>query len=433
MATDMPSVVEQRLTWEPALQPGGMPLPVDPRLALAAEQLERTRWAAELFDADWHLVWVSSELASFLQTSDPAEIGHGLHWADVRRLPRWRPLIGADVLTEVISRLRQLANDPEPFDALLRDMGRDPVSLDGERYDPDGLVWATAGELRESESDAMPVHVATTALRDRDGSLVGYSNVYGAALPATLQALVARGDEEMFARMATLVQPGRRRAAVLFADLQASSPLSRRLPSAAFFELIAELTTAIDAAVIECGGLVGKHAGDGVTAFFLADHAGSPGGAAAAAIEAAQRIHAAAAHVGNCLADESGGLIAADEVAMNMGVHWGGTLYMGQVVTGGRLEVTALGDAVNEAARIQQSARGGEALVSKTLVEHLDDATAARLGLDPDRLLYRPVSDLPGATEKAIRDAGGIPVTRLPRPRPAAVPDAAAQQEPAAG
>jgi hypothetical protein len=35
------------------------------------------------------------------------------------------------------------------------------------------------------------------------------------------------------------------------------------------------------------------------------------------------------------------------------------------------------------------------------------------LGLDPDSMVYRTVADLPGADEKAIRDAGTIPVTIL--------------------
>jgi class 3 adenylate cyclase len=86
---------------------------------------------------------------------------------------------------------------------------------------------------------------------------------------------------------------------------------------------------------------------------------------------------------------------------------------MGQVVTGGRLEVTALGDRVNEAARIQQTAVDGEILASKGLIEQLTREDAAALGLDPGAILYRKVSELDGASPKAIRDAGGVPVTVL--------------------
>jgi class 3 adenylate cyclase len=86
---------------------------------------------------------------------------------------------------------------------------------------------------------------------------------------------------------------------------------------------------------------------------------------------------------------------------------------MGQLVTGGRLEVTALGDRVNEAARIQESARDGEVLASKSLLEHLTDADAQALAIDPDAVIYRTVAELDSATDKALRDAGGIPVTVL--------------------
>jgi class 3 adenylate cyclase len=98
---------------------------------------------------------------------------------------------------------------------------------------------------------------------------------------------------------------------------------------------------------------------------------------------------------------------------MKVGIHWGASLYMGQLVPGGRLDVTALGDEVNETARIQDSAEEGRTLVSKQLVEHLTDDDAASLGLDIEKLSYQTVSELERATEKAVRDAGTIPVTPL--------------------
>ena len=97
------------------------------------------------------------------------------------------------------------------------------------------------------------------------------------------------------------------------------------------------------------------------------------------------------------------------ELKINAGVHWGGALYLGQVITGGRLEVTALGDEVNECARIQQSARDGALLASKPLVERLDPEHAQAFGLDPLTIMYRTVGELPGVTPKAVRDAGRHP------------------------
>jgi class 3 adenylate cyclase len=216
----------------------------------------------------------------------------------------------------------------------------------------------------------------------------------------------------MFERMAALVEPGRRSAAVLFADLQSSGTLSRRLPSAAYFELVRDLTTEMDQAVIRHGGIVGKHAGDGVTAFFLVDNFETPSLCAAAAVEAARDLRRRACRVADDMAASSG-LFEGSDCAINIGLHWGGTLFIGQVVTGGRLEVTALGDEVNEGARIQQSARDGAVLASKALVERLSLDDGRRIGIDPEEVVYTTVAELPGADAKAMRDAGTLPVTEL--------------------
>jgi class 3 adenylate cyclase len=172
------------------------------------------------------------------------------------------------------------------------------------------------------------------------------------------------------------------------------------------------MTTATDQVIIDRQGIVGKHAGDGATAFFLAEELGSPSGAVAAAIEAARDIGVAVGTAAKEIADETG-LIEASECLVNVGLHWGATLYMGQLVTGGRLEVTALGDEVNECARIQTAARDGQVLASKALLEHLDNEDARALRVNPDMMLYRTISEIPGAPDKSVKDAGGIPVTAL--------------------
>jgi class 3 adenylate cyclase len=258
----------------------------------------------------------------------------------------------------------------------------------------DVLDWGPVGEIR----------YFALRLRGPDAEEYGTIYLYGANLPATLLTLVARGDMRMFARMARLTEPGRHEAAVLFADLQASSALSRRLPTPAYFELVRDLTSTLDSVVIEHGGIVGKHAGDGAVAFFLVEDLGSGSAAARAAIEAgrevADSVHRTALPTGETL-------------ALNVGLHWGGTLYMGQLITDGRLEVTALGDEVNECARIQESARDGAVLATKPLIERLDAADAAAVGLDPAATLYRALAELESASEKAVRDAGGVAVTRL--------------------
>ena len=95
---------------------------------------------------------------------------------------------------------------------------------------------------------------------------------------------------------------------------------------------------------------------------------------------------------------------------LRFGLHWGASLYVGQITTGGRSEVTALGDQVNETARIEACATGGRALASKDLIERLEPDDASALDLDPDHISYTALADLSTATEKARRDAPAIAV-----------------------
>jgi class 3 adenylate cyclase len=158
---------------------------------------------------------------------------------------------------------------------------------------------------------------------------------------------------------------------------------------------------------VRANGIVGKHVGDGVTAFFLAQDAGSESAAARASIEAMRAIRAAARTV----ADRSG--LGTAETTMRFGLHWGATLYVGRLLTSGRAEVTALGDEMNEAARIEACATGGRALASKALLERLDPTDAEALDVEPEQLSYTPLGDLPTANEKARRDAPAIAVCEL--------------------
>ena len=200
---------------------------------------------------------------------------------------------------------------------------------------------------------------------------------------------------------------GRRPAAILFADLEASSPLARRLSTASYFALGRRLVRAADQCVVDAGGLVGRHVGDGVGAFFLAETAGSESAAAQSCIAAARALREAVAEV----AERSE--LQPEDVVLRFGLHWGANLYVGNISTAGRSEVNALGDQVNEAARIEACASGGLALASKDLIERLEPDAAAALGLEPDRITYTALGDLTTATEKARRDAPAIAVCEI--------------------
>jgi class 3 adenylate cyclase len=267
-----------------------------------------------------------------------------------------------------------------------------------------GLGWlgvpSGGGRLR--------IPVLISRIRDTEGRHVGSTVIpKPPAGMSTIGAMTSIGDLAHFERMQSVTEPARRPAAILFADLEGSTQLSRTLPTASYFALGRRLVRVADQCIVDAGGLVGRHVGDGMVAFFLAESAGSESAAAANCINAARAIRAAVDEV----AVKSG--LAAEDVVLRFGLHWGSTLYVGNIATAGRTEVTALGDEVNEAARIEACATGGRALASKTLLERLDADHAVDLGLDPGNVVYTGLADLPTATDKARRDAPAIAVCEI--------------------
>lgn len=375
---------------------------LEPSLAWVAEQLEATGTAAEIYDRDWRLVWMTSQFRSFAGGRPVEQLGQGQHPVSVRT----HALAGMVPFETAVEWFRRniplMAHDtPGGMDAIraLLPTAYDRAIGPLEPQAPEPLWW---GELTYLQAGLPPAQ--TRYLTFALGGQAGWVILYVPAAPASIVSLITRGNQGMFARMAELLEPARHETAILFADIQASSTLARRLSTQRWFELIRQFSTFADETVVENTGIVGRHAGDGLAAFFLAQQVGSRAAACAAALHAGREI------VGWCPDELSDG-----ELHINAGVHWGGALYLGQVVTGGRLEVTALGDEVNECARIEQSALEGTLLASKPVVERLDLDDAHALGLDPLTVMYRTVAELQGVTPKAVRDAGGVPVVAVPR------------------
>jgi class 3 adenylate cyclase len=365
--------------------------PEHPILRAIAQHVEKVGMSVTIADHEMNLIWMSSEGLRIFGPGITRYYGkHYLHFG-------WSPeLIGRSTersilragLSWVPMYIDKTPGGREAVRALLESIvGPGSGAIVDQVPDHQDPMWSMTMKLSPAEGME---HVLTSAIvtevYDRDGGYVGAVAIFGAALPARLVNFLARGDVAALERMVKLTTPGRRSAAILFADVQSSGTLSRRLPSAVYFRLVRSLITAIDIVVIGHDGIVGRHAGDGATAFFLTEDSGSASSAARAAIAAARDIGNAVRDTAEGVETETGGLVTAKECTINIGLHWGGSLYMGQLNTGGRLEVTALGDAVNECARIQESARDGEILVSKALIENLDADAAAALAIDPDVL-----------------------------------------------
>lgn len=393
------------------------PLPADPTLAAAARSLNEAGLWAEVFDAEWRGVHMTDDarliyggrvgLAPYpvgAHLCGPERVTEAMAWQggqfpleiQRRATAAYSPWLIADTPGGREELLRRV--DPRLRDAVAQDLHDEPPAVATLRFQG---IYTGAGT-------GVDVLITFVRLRRPTGELAGTATLFKPAVGMSILArMTALGDLRHFRRMDAVAGPGRRPAAVLFADLESSSALARRLSTARYFAVIRRLARAADHAVIDAGGLVGRHAGDGVVGFFLAEVAGAESRAAEGCIAAARRLRASASEV----AGASG--LAPDDVVLRFGLHWGSNLYVGQIATPGRTEVTALGDEVNETARIEACATGGRILASKSLVERLDRDDAVTLGIDLDRVTYTPLAQLSTATEKARRDAPAVPVCEI--------------------
>jgi class 3 adenylate cyclase len=385
---------------------------LDPALArVVAAWSNAGHWATAVDDR-WRSAFFSEELRAFLGNDLPlGEFAFGSVYVEAQLSGR----AGLNSVEEIQAHLRHLGG------WVLMDLpgGRDALR---EKVDPrlrdivDGLEPrdddAVAFEIKtESFGHRVGAMVVAQRVRDASGRLVRTVTILKpSAGMNTLGMLASAGNLGHFERMMRLMEATRRPTAVMFADLEGSTALAKRMPTANYLALVRRITSAADRCVVKAGGIVGRHAGDGFTAFFVAATLASESEAALACANAARELQAAMPNIATRHD------LAADALSVRAGLHWGATLYVGGILTDGRTEVTALGDEVNEAARIEACATGGRVLASKDLIERLEPADAEALGIDPDQITYTQLADLDTATEKARRDAPAIPVYDIASP-----------------
>ena len=163
----------------------------------------------------------------------------------------------------------------------------------------------------------------------------------------------------------------------LFADIRGSTTIAEGMTATSFRDLLDRFYVASTRAVFDHDGSVDKFVGDEIVAIFFPLLSGDRH--AAHAIEAARALLVATGH-----GDEGG-----PWAPVGAGVHTG-LAWVGAVGDGSHVEMTALGDTVNTAARLASVALAGEVLVSSVA------ATAA--GIDPGlerRSLELKGKDLP--------------------------------------
>ncbi len=395
---------------------GPVSMPANPTLAAIAAELDSLGTCATICDAEWFHVYTTREYVRWtdhpLLPQDPP-----CHWFGPEISQWMRDELGPDH-----SRHHEFLL-AAPYLVYETPGGRDAVR---ERVDPSlveliddiepaapAMLYATShltatGAPMTYGGVRSDLAVLVMRVYDTGGHPVGWVREYRPAVGmSSIFSALALADPRHLDRMTAVAHADRRPAALLFADLEASVPLSKRVPTAQYFAFGRRMVRAVDQCVIDHGGIVGRHAGDGVVAYFLAETAGSDSTAARSCIEAARELRDVLRDVAerSDLRDES--------MTWRFGLHWGARLYVGLVMTAGRTEVAGLGDDVNDAARIEACASGGRALASKDLVECLTATDAAALGIDLGHAKYTVLAELPTATDKARRDAPAIAVCEL--------------------
>jgi adenylate cyclase len=180
--------------------------------------------------------------------------------------------------------------------------------------------------------------------------------------PALAPGRALRGDDYHSGREAEI--------AVLFADLRGVTSLAEhRLPFDTVFLLnryFAEMGRAIE----EVGGHVDKFIGDGVMALFgLRD---GPKWGAISALTAAKRMHQRLAQLNRDLASE-----LSQPLRLGIGIHIGPVI-VGDMGYGEAIALTAIGDAVNTASRLESLTKehACELVISADVARHAELALA---------------------------------------------------------
>jgi adenylate cyclase len=162
------------------------------------------------------------------------------------------------------------------------------------------------------------------------------------------------------------------RLSMLFADIRGSTSLAERMNPAEFVKLIDRFYATATDILSQTDAIIDKLAGDQVSGYYVPGLVGPKH--AGAAVQASQALLRATGH-----GDPDGPWLP-----LGIGVHTG-EAFIGAVGTqGGITDITALGDAVNIAARLASNARPGEILVSQE--------TYSNVGFELDDLEQRDLA-----------------------------------------
>jgi adenylate cyclase len=175
----------------------------------------------------------------------------------------------------------------------------------------------------------------------------------------------------------------------LFVDMRGSTQLAeKRLPFDTVF-IVNRFLAAVSQAVIDCGGAPNQFIGDGMLALFGLTAA--PQAACRQAVQAAAKIATNVAELNTFLEHD-----LHEPIRFGIGIH-GGEVIVGDIGYRSHMVFTALGDAVNVAARLQDMTKGFscEAIIS--------DEVRVAAGLDGEELPLEEVEIRGRAEPMSVR------------------------------
>jgi len=149
---------------------------------------------------------------------------------------------------------------------------------------------------------------------------------------------------------------------MLFADVRGSTALSESMSAMEFQKLINRFYVETTDVIAKEHGLVEKLSGDAVAAFWGAGFAGK--NYVARTIRTAQKIRQK---------------MEAQNIPVGIGVHAGVAYFGAMGSEGGLVDISAIGDEVNTAARIASKAAAGEILVSEAALLSQTEVDSSKL------------------------------------------------------
>lgn len=202
-------------------------------------------------------------------------------------------------------------------------------------------------------------------------------------LPSTMVKKAAEGE------LVLDLSPEPRLVTMLFSDIVGFTPMSSRLGPRLVAELLNEYLEAMTKAIFDNGGTVDKFIGDAVLALFGAPEELPPQEQVQRAITVAQAMYHRLSDLNASWLER--GILGGEgppAVQFRCGIHQGNAV-VGMFGGGQRSDYTAIGPAVNMAARLQEAATPTNILVSETVAQYLD----------PGQITHQELKQLKGIEE----------------------------------